>query len=298
MDFLDAVCAFVRVAQSQSFSRTAEEMEVTQSRVSKQIAMLEARFGVRLFSRTTRRVRLTEEGSRFLTFAQKMLDDVAEAESQIGSAKGVPSGLVKIGSPSAFARRYLVHTANRILARHPSLRLEIVTGDLSEDLVEQGTDMAIRFGEVSGGMIAKRIGHVARVAVATPYYLARAGAPQTPDDLGTHECLIYANPNAGAGWLFTAPMGRRRIDVTGRLQSNSAEVVKEACLAHAGIALMPRWLFHDEIAAGLVRPVLEAARPAGLPVVLAYASRSFLPPKVRTVFDAVAQDLHEIIRSH
>ncbi|HEV2572031.1 LysR substrate-binding domain-containing protein [Methylocella sp. CPCC 101449] len=297
MDFLAALGAFVRVAQSHSFSRAAEELDVTQSRISKQIALLEARLDVRLLSRTTRRVRLTEEGSRFLTFALRMLDDLAEVEAQIGSGKGLPSGLVKIGSPSAFARRYLVESANRILAKYPALRLEIVTGDLAEDLVEQGIDMAIRFGTVSGSMIAKRVGNFPRVVVASPDYLKHAGEPTTLEALASHQCLIYLNPDAGSDWAFATSSGRRRIAVTGRLQSNNADVVKQACLSGAGIALMPEWFFQDEIGTGQVKRLLPQFRPDGLTVTLAYVSRSFLPPKIRIVLDALSADLRGIIRA-
>ncbi|MDH7799461.1 MULTISPECIES: LysR family transcriptional regulator [unclassified Beijerinckia] len=296
MDFLAAVGAFVRVAQSHSFSRTAEELDVTQSRVSKQITMLETRLGVRLLSRTTRRVRLTEEGSHFLTFALRMLDGLAEVEAQIGSASGLPSGLVKIGSPSAFARRYLVQSANRILDKYPALRLEIVTGDLAEDLVTQGIDIAIRFGTVSGSMIAKRVGNATRVLVASPEYLNRAGEPMTPEALTSHQCLVYLNPDAGSDWTFAAPSGRRRIAVTSRLQSNNADVVKQACLSGGGIALMPEWLFQEELRTGQVKRLLPQFRPEGLTVTLAYVSRSFVPPKIRIVLDALSTDLRHIIR--
>lgn len=296
MDFLAALGAFVRVAQSHSFSRAAEELDVTQSRVSKQIGMLEARLGVRLLNRTTRRVRLTEEGDRFLTFALRTFDGLAEVEAEIGSAKGLANGLVKVGSPSAFARRYLVDSVNSILVKHPALRIEIVTGDLAEDLVEQGIDIAIRFGTVTGSMIAKRVGTFARVLVASPDYLQRVGEPGTLEELVHHQCLIYLNPDAGSDWTFIAPK-RRQIEVTGRLQSNNADVIKQACVNGAGVALMPEWLFEEELATGQVRRLLPQFRSDGLIVTLAYASRSFVPPKTRIVLDALNADLRRLLKA-
>ena len=295
MDLLEAIAAFVRVAETESFSRVARDLGVDQSRISKQIARLEARFGVRLLSRTTRRVRLTEEGVAFLPIAQRMLDHLAEAEAELGHARGGPVGLVRIGSPSAFARRHLTASVAGILDAHPGLRIEVVAGDLSENLVEQGLDVAIRFGTVSGDLVARRVGFAARIAVAAPAYLARAGEPLLPHDLRRHQCLVYANPNSGADWLFSSIGVRQQVTVSGRLQSNNAEVIREACLAGMGIALMPLWLFQDELRSGQVRQVLQTFAAQGLEVFVAYPSRRYLPPKVRVVCDALVEDLARVV---
>jgi DNA-binding transcriptional LysR family regulator len=291
MNLLEGIRVFVRVAQCGSFSAAAREFGMTQPNVSKLVAALETHLGVRLFNRSTRRLRLTEEGLTYLGLGQKILDSVAEADAEVGRARGEPSGLVRLGSPYAFARRYLVPHIGRLLARHRQLRIEVISSDQLDNLVEHGLDLAIRFGNVSGDVVARRVGTVARVAVAAPSYLKQAGSPRAPRDLSTHSCLVHANPVTGSGWTFRRGSGRETIVVSGNFSANSAEVIREACMQGLGIAVMPQWLFHDELAAGSVRRVLRSYEPEGLPVFLTYPSRRFVPLKLKVVTDYLAQEL-------
>lgn len=291
MDFIDGINTFVRVAQAGSFSVVARALGVTQPSVSRKIAALEAHLGVRLLNRTTRHLRLTEDGLAYLHDARKILDSIAEADARLGKANDTPSGLVRLGSPYAFARRYLVRRCSTLLSRYPQLRIEIVSSDIEDNLVELGLDVAIRFGEPRGDIVARHVGRSSRIAVASPDYLAAAGEPQLPLDLITHNCIVYSNPIIGPRWTFQSDNAHETITVTGSFASNSAEVVREACISGLGITLMPEWLFHDDVASRRVLPVLRDFSPPDLPIYVTYASRRFVPPKMRVVVDYLASEL-------
>jgi len=285
--------AFTRVAQCGSFSLAAEQIGISQPNLSKQVAALECHLAVRLLSRTTRRVKLTSEGVTYLAYAQRILDQVEEAEGQVGRARRIPSGVVRIGSPYAFAQRYLVERAAKLLALYPPIKIEIVVSDLSPNLVEQDIDIAIRLGQVTGDLIAKRIGTASRVAVASPDYLKRRGVPATPDDLIQHQCLIFTNPTVGRGWTFNWPDGRTTIDVSGSFVSNNAQLIRDACLSGLGIAVMPQWLFDKSLRAGEVTRILKKFEPQGVPVSLVHRSRKYVPLKIRIVFDFLFTELRK-----
>lgn len=291
MDFIDGINTFVRVAQSGSFSVVARTLGVSQPSVSRKIAALEAHLGVRLLSRTTRHLRLTEDGIVYLHDARKILDSIAEADARLGKATDTPSGLVRLGSPYAFARRYLVRRCGALLSRYPQLRIEIVSSDIEDNLVELGLDLAIRFGEPRGDIVARRVGRSSRIAVASPEYLAVAGEPQVPVDLITHNCIVYSNPIIGPRWTFHSGSACETITVSGSFASNSAEVVREACVNGLGITLMPEWLFHEDMASNRIRQVLADFEPQDLPIFVTYASRRFVPPKMRVVVDFLATEL-------
>lgn len=291
MDLLEHIRAFAQVAQSGSFSAAARELGSTQPSVSKQIAALEKHCGVRLLQRTTRQLRLTEDGAAYLTLARRILDSVAEADAHIGRVKGEPIGLVRIGSPYAFATKYVIPKAAELLKRHPLLRIEIVSSDLSINMVENGIDVAIRFGEVAGDCVARQVGTAYRIAVAAPAYLERAGIPVSPTDLTSHNCLVFLNPVAGANWTFSVNGRRQTVAVSGNFSANTAEGVREACLNGLGIALMPEWLFYRDLEEGKIERVLQDCEPEGLTISAAFASRKHLPPKIRMVVDFLYEQL-------
>ena len=183
--------------------------------------------------------------------------------------------------------------------------VHIVSSDIEDNLVELGLDVAIRFGEPRGDIVARHVGRSSRIAVASPDYLAAAGEPQLPLDLITHNCIVYSNPIIGPRWTFQSDNTHETITVTGSFASNSAEVVREACISGLGITLMavalfarnglitlmPEWLFHDDVASRRVLPVLRDFSPPDLPIYVTYASRRFVPPKMRVVVDYLASEL-------
>jgi DNA-binding transcriptional LysR family regulator len=282
---------FDRVAETKSFSVVARDLGATQSGVSKQIARLEHHYGVRLFDRSTRVVHLTDEGIRLLEYGRRMLALSEEAQAAVGH-RGEPVGLVRIGAPSAFSRLYLAARTAALLRLHQTLRVELVADDGDGDLVEQGIDIAIRFNDLEDtAAIARRVGTTTRVTVATPAYLARCGEPATPADLVAHNCLIYTQLSPARVWQFSGPAGPVAVTVAGNYLTNSAEIVREGVLAGIGIAVMPDWLFRDEIADGRLRPILCEFAPRSLAIHLVHPSRRFVAPKIRTVLDYLGDAL-------
>ncbi len=294
MHVLSAIPTFIRVAECGSFSAVAREFGTTQPNISKQIAALEAHLGVRLFSRTTRQVRLTEEGLSYFRFATKIQEAITEADASVGKAKKTPTGLVRISSPFTFAKRHLIQKVATLLKLYPQLRIEIISSDLSDNLVEYGIDVAIRFGNQSGDVVARRVGTASRVAVASTSYLNAAGEPRTAHELAAHNCLVFANPIAGNIWTFTHAKGSDSVAISGSFSSNNAEILREACLSGLGIALMPEWLFFEDLQSKKVKSILHQYEPEGMPIFVTYASRKFIPPKLRVVLDYLIEELsHE-----
>ncbi len=291
MNVFDGMRAFSRVAKSGSFSLAAKQSGATQSKMSKQIAALEHHLGTQLLSRTTRGLRLTEEGLDYLQFAERVLNLVDEAEAHVGSGKGAPKGLVRVGSPIMFAPIFLLNKVVALIESHPLLRIDVVVSDASPNLIEQDLDVAIRFGVVSGDVVASRLGTIPRVAVASPSYIARAGMPRRPDDLARHQCLLFRIPALSREWSFRGSEGVETIELESRFSSNSSQMLRDACVAGMGIALLPRWLFAEQLKAGTVMRVLTDYEPESLPAFIVYPYREHIPLKTKVVTDFLSAAL-------
>ncbi len=280
---------FTRVAETGGFSLVAREAGSTQPTVSRTIAALEAHLGVRLLNRSSRAVTLTDDGRAFYTLATRALEAVAEAEAAVGRRRGQPAGLLRLGTPVAFGRLHVAPLIARFLARHPDVEVELSMNDAFVDLVGEGLDLAIRIGRLEDpALIARRIGTTRRVTVASAEYLARRGIPDTPAALREHECVVYTRLATGHRWHFAGPDGPTAVDVRGRFRADNSEAVREAVISGAGIAVIPVWLFSDEISAGRVRIILEAFEPDRLPIHAVYPSRRQLSAKVRAMIDFLA----------
>jgi DNA-binding transcriptional LysR family regulator len=286
MDLLATLKSFVRLAETGSFSAVAREAGATQPAISRQVSALEAHLGARLVQRSTRSLRLTEDGQDFLVHARLILDAVAEAEAAVGRQRNTPSGLVRLGAPAVFGRLYLAPQLGRLLARYPDLTVELALSDDISDLVEQGLDLALRVGEITdGSLVARRVGSFADAAIAAPDYLARHGEPQRPDELAAHSCILFTRGGDPHTWRFAGPDGTRPVAVEGRLRVNSIEAAVAAAVAGAGIAKLPTWLVRDELAAGTLKRILAPFQTPRRPISLVYPSRRFLAPRTRAVID-------------
>ena len=281
----------MRVAQSGSFSLAAKQFGVTQSRMSKQIAALEQHMGVQLLSRSTRQLRLTQEGLDYLNYVERILELHDEAEAHVGLAKSTPTGLVRLGSPIMFAAVFLPSKVGALIENHPRLNIEIVVSDASPNLIEQDLDLAIRFGALSGDIVAKRVGVARRVVAASPAYIARYGMPERPEDLNQHQCLLFTVPAANREWTFRGPHGTSTIEIQNRFSSNSSQVLRQACVEGVGIAMLPAWLLADQLKDGTVVRVLGAYEPQSLPVSIVYPFRENIPLKTRIVTEFLAASL-------
>jgi DNA-binding transcriptional LysR family regulator len=301
MDLLASFRTFVRIAETGSFSAVARESGTTQPAISRQIAALEEHLGVRLLQRTTRSLRLSEDGQELLGRARLLIEAVDETEAMFGRRRETPSGLVRLGCPSVFGRTYIVPHVGTLLARHPDLSVEVIVADDVVDMVQEGLDISIRVGEVRDtSMVARRIGSTTSLPVASAAYLDAHGEPTHPSELASHSCVIFTRLPSPGTWILTGPEGPVTVAVSGRLRTNSIESVLAGVLAGHGIALVPLWMMRDPLGAGIVRPILRAWRSRVTPISAVYPSRRFLAPRTRAVIDFLIQEFHAdpVISAH
>lgn len=258
MDLLREMELFVRVVEAGSFSAAARDLGLGQPMISKAIAGLEERLGVRLLVRSTRQLNPTEAGSAFY---ERALRAIAEANEADAAAQGAGAGLegrLRICSPVTFARLHLVPMLGAFLDAHPKLRLELVMDDRTVDLLAENIDAAFRLGTLTDSALrARKLGQADRFVVASPAYLARRGAPSTPADLLEHDGIIYGQSSGGQEWLFRRGTSETSIRLRARLTLSAAEGVREAVLAGQGFTITSRWMFAPELASGAVVPVLK-----------------------------------------
>ncbi|MBU6497200.1 MAG: LysR family transcriptional regulator [Rhodospirillales bacterium] len=291
MDLLAAFRTFIRIAETGSFSAVAREVGATQPAVSRQIAALEDHLGARLLQRSTRSLRLTEDGTDFLTHARLVVEAVEETEAAIGRRRTAAAGLVRLGAPSVFGRLYIAPRIGLLLDRYPELAVELLLTDDVVDMVQEGLDLSLRVGAISdAALVARRVGMTASQAVAAPEYLARRGTPQHPADLAGHDCVIFTRGQTPNTWSFMGADGPAPVEVTGRLRVNSIEAVMEATLTGIGIALLPSWMIGDTVRRGRLQRVLKAWTPRQLPISVVYPSRRFLAPRTRAVIDFLVDE--------
>lgn len=259
MDYLAAVRAFVRAVDLGSFSKAAAEQELKVSTVSRYVSGLEADLGVALFNRSTRRLHLTEGGADFYRRAVAILAEVEEARLAMHTLNASPRGVLRVNIPSAFGRRHVVPHLKDFHDLHPQVRLDITLTDTVVNLIETGTDVAIRIGALEDStLVAKKLAPQRRIPVASPDYLTRHGAPSQPNELTRHACLILA-PQQGETWYFRPPAATEfaNITVSGDVRANESEALLQLARDGLGIALLPTWIMPEELAARRLVPILD-----------------------------------------
>ncbi len=285
---------FVRVVQTGSFSAVAREQKTTQSAVSKQVATLERHLGVKLLTRTTRSLATTEDGARYFEDARRLVAEVAEAEGELRRGEQQLGGWLRVAASVGYGLRVLMPHVRSFLQAHPAVKIDLKLNDGFIDLVEHGIDVAIRIGELSDStLVARRIDAAYRVLVASRGYLDALAegrtAPQVPDDLRDHPCIVYTELAARNVWDFgTADGSRVAVRVEGPLQTNSSEVIRSSVLEGMGIGYSPTWLFDDLLASGEVQVLMAdwATRP--LPVHLVSPNERRHSAKVRAFGEHIA----------
>jgi DNA-binding transcriptional LysR family regulator len=289
-DTLSLFHAFVRVVEAGSFTRVAKEQNSSQPTVSRQVAALEQHLGARLFTRTTRKLTLTDDGRSFYERAKLAIEAVSEAEDTVGRRRSRPSGTLRLATPVAFGRLRVIPHLKEFLLRYPDVTIDLVMSDSNADLVEEGIDLAIRSGEVHDAtLIAKKVGTTRRVVVATPSYLRGKTLPAHPSDLSAHDCIAFTEGSAGAIWRFSGPDGPVSIEARGPVRTRNSEGVREAIMSGLGIGFAPIWHFTDEIETGRLKVLLDKYEPRPEPIHAIYPSRRFVPQKTRVMIDFLEQ---------
>ena len=257
-DLLAPLRLFVRVARTGSFSRAGRELAISQPSASRIIAALEREVGAPLLTRTTRAVVLTEAGSEYLSRVEPLLDALEEA-NQAARGTGELRGVLRLGLPISIAVREIVPRLPRFLSRHPALRMDLLLDDKRQDLVREGVDVALRFGELteSSSGTARLIGMNQRLLAASPAYLRRAGKPASPAELANHPLIIGSPGMAPAGWSFEREGRTVSLRVKGRLTFTVNEGATAAAVAGLGIVSTGLWGCRAELASGALVRILE-----------------------------------------
>lgn len=300
-DRLQAMQTLVRVVELGSFSAAARELGSTQSAVSKQVAALERQLGAQLLARSTRALRLTEAGERYVDEARRLVAEIAEAESQLRAGEHRLQGWLRVAASGSFGRLKLMPLVQSFLADHPGVKIDLRLNDGFIDLVEQGIDLAVRIGEQpDSGLVARRIGTVRRAVVARRGYFDQIGKPPpaNPLALQQHHCIVYTELRAGPTWTFEAGPGAdappgtlASVRVAGSLRTNSGEAVREAVLAGMGLAYSPHWLLEKELARGDVVLAMPHWQGQALPMQLVSPPQRRLSGKVKAFGDHLAAGL-------
>jgi LysR family transcriptional regulator for bpeEF and oprC len=253
MDRLDAMQAFVRVIEKGSFSAVAKERGMGQPAVSKQISSLEEELGTELIHRTSRSIALTEAGRDFYESALRILDDFENATSRIGRGQTAPKGLIRVAVPPTFARLHMVSRLPAFFTAYPDIAIEMSTSENPATIIEDGFDLAIHSGELPDStLVARRLGQTMTVLVATPQYLARYGAPESPEDLSRFRSVVFVERGSIQPWSFGSGQDAKRVVPTGVFRTDDIEQMRMGVLEHLGIAQAPAWLFAAELREGTV----------------------------------------------
>ena len=295
MDRFLEMKVFAAVVDAGSFTAGAEVLGMSKAAVSRHVAELEERLGVRLLHRTTRRLSPTSEGEIFHARCRELLANLEEAEAEISSGVGEASGLLKLNVPVSFGLMHLAPLWPIFMERQPRLALDITLSDRVADLVEEGYDAAVRIGQLApSSLISRRLASTRMVVCASPDYLARRGEPAHPADLLGHDVISYSLSASGENWSFARPGGGEvTVRVAPRVRTNSGDTCRAAALQHQGIIFQPTFIVGQDLAQGTLREILPGYRAAELGIHVVYPSRKFVSPKLRLLVDFLVEAFTE-----
>lgn len=289
MNKFTALQIFTRVAEEGGFTAAAAKLGISASAVTKAISRLEDELGAQLFTRTTRQINITDYGQEFYERCVSILADLEDAEAQVRRGAASPRGRLRVVLPFSFGRVTVMPELSRFFDRHPDIQLEIDFSDEGVDMIARGYDLAVRTGNISDSRLNTRVlTRGAQVTVAAPAYLERRGAPNRPEDLARHNCVIG---RFGNEWTFRDPGSGDMIAVrvAGNCTINSGDALREAAVAGLGIVQGTWWLMRKDIQTGAVREVLEDFAAPGMPVSILYSANRHVPRKVRAFLDFLVE---------
>jgi DNA-binding transcriptional LysR family regulator len=285
VDLISALQTFLKVVDTGSFSGAADDRQLTQPAVSRQISALEKHFNTRLLHRTTSGVSLTAEGERVVPMAIRILEAVDEIGDTVGCDGTHASGKVRLAVPAPLGL-YLSDRLGELLQEHPNLSVELIFKEEASDLIGEGLDLEVRLGPPADStLICRRIGWTTAFLVAAPSYLAKRTAPQKPEDVTAHDCICYTRVGDGRTWYFSGGSEELPVKINARFLANSGLAVHRAALAGAGLAILSHIVATQDIADGKLVNLMPAFPPARFPIYVVYPSRRNIPQRVRTVLE-------------
>jgi DNA-binding transcriptional LysR family regulator len=290
MDRLDELAIFVAIVDEGSLAAAGRKLRRSPPAVTRALAALEERVAARLLERTTRRSRPTEAGRRLVDHARAVLAGYGDAVREVGA--GPVRGVLRVTAPLVFGRRHVTPVVASFLDVHPGVRVDLVLSDRNLDLIGDGLDVALRIGPLAdSSLVARRVGEVRRMLVASPSYLAGRAAPRTPADLARHDVVFTATRPGSPSWQFGGATGRRAVRLTPRLLLNDVEAALLAVRAGRGIGRALSYQVADDLASGTLVRLLPEIEPAPLPVQLIVPSARHLAAKSRSFVDHAARAL-------
>ena len=282
--------AFVTVADLRGFAPAARKLKLSPSAVTRLIAALEERLGARLLQRTTRSVTLTDAGARYLERIRRILADVEEAEIAAEGERTRPSGRLVISAPVGFGRLHVSPMVTAYLKRYPEVSGELRLEDRVINLVEDGIDLAVRIGQLAdSSLVARQVGEMRRIMVASPAYLKAHGEPKTPEALVSHQTIQFGATSGSAEWRFVENGPEIRVNYAPRLLTNSADAAIQYAEQDGGLTRVMAYQAAESLKAGRLKIVLAKFEQPPLPIHIVYPTSRLLSAKVRTFIDLVVE---------
>ncbi len=280
------IATFVEVVARGSLSAAARAEGIAPAMIGRRLDALEARLGVKLLQRTTRKLVLTDEGAAFLEDCQRILSELEDAESAVAARSAKASGHLLVSAPAGFGRQHVAPLLPSFVAEHREVSVNLNLNDRLVDVVGEGIDVAIRIATLSdSSLVGVKLADNERVLVATPAYLKRHGTPRTLDDLSRHNCLAISSEGSQRGWTFRENGKTVTLKVPGNMVCNDGAVLHDWALAGKGIAWRSMWEVHAEIAAGKLKTVLDQYSAPGSDIYAVFAQRRHLPLRIRAFVD-------------
>ena len=286
MDSFEGIIEFVAVAQSNGFSAAARHLGCSTSHVSRQVARLEKRLGCALLARSTRLVTLTENGTAYYQQAKVLVAGLQQANEQVTQQQVDLSGTLKVSAAGGFAEHFVAPALMEFVSQHPALTVDLDLNSRLVNLLEDGIDFAIRYGELNdSNLVARKLSNRPMMAVASESYLQQHGTPKHPVHLKGHSCIV-SNKDS---WEFNVDGNKEVVKVKGRWRSNNANVVFDACKKGLGVAYMPKSTFTGAVESEQLVPILEPFWGQGTSSWIVYHNKQFMPLRVRLAIDFLVQ---------
>jgi DNA-binding transcriptional LysR family regulator len=284
------MAVFAKVVDTASFAEAARHFGMSPAMVSKHVRTLEERLGVRLLNRTTRRVSATEVGQNYYERCLRILFELDDAERAAGDLQAAPRGLLRVTAPVSFSFRHLAPAIADYLSAYPDVSIDLNLNDHYVDLVEERFDVAIRVGHLAdSSLMSRKLCSIAMMVCASPAYLEANGAPEVPNDLTRHNCLIYTYTTQQSAWRFADRNGGEHVvRVNGRFLANNGDALRALAVKGAGLVFAPDFIVEDDLQAGRLIRLLPEFETGETPVHAVYTHSKFLSAKTRTFIDFLA----------
>jgi len=290
MDRIDAMQVFVAVADLAGFAPAARKLGLSPSGVTRLIAALEDRLGARLLQRTTRKVALTDVGARYLERARRILADVEEAENSTEGERTRPGGRLVVSAPNGFGRLHVSPVMSAYLKRYPEVSADLRLSDRVVNLVEEGVDLAVRIGHLPDStLVARHVGEMRRIVVASPEYLRNHGEPKSPQAIASHETIQFGAMSAPPDWRFVEDGREMRVPSAPRLTTNSADAAIAYAERGGGLTRVLAYQAAESLKARRLKIVLAKFEAPPMPIHIVYPTSRLLSAKVRTFIDLVTE---------